>query len=87
MLLLPLIYFTLGLIAMGFIFPILESLTSWVQQWIENKKGALIVQQMKMQQELQQDQEPEFLTPVVGFQVNYDDDEADPEEEIEPDED
>ena len=73
---------------MGFLFPALESVTSWFQQWIETKKALLIVKQMKCQQELQDLQEPAYETPVVGFQVNYDEpEETYPEEETEPDED
>jgi hypothetical protein len=71
---------------MGYIFPILESFTCWLQQWIETKKSALVVKQMKLNQEIAESQEPEFHTPVIGFQVNYDDDEPYPEEETEPDE-
>lgn len=79
----------LGILAYVLVIPSLESLTSYICQWLEVKRSKLIVQQMKYKKEisdLEEDDTPQYNTHVIGFQVPSSSDYEDDEEEDDEDE-
>jgi len=72
-----LLFFLLGAIITEFIVPILDSFTSLLLTWLEEKKHKIGVRIAKLQMSMEQPQE---LTPACGFQWIDDEDEEENEE-------
>lgn len=73
------LFFILGLISMSLIFPMLEGLVSLFLQWLETKKAKLIAEQLALVGE--QPQEEEYHAPAIGFQVDYESEDEEPDED------